>query len=240
HFGPGRARLRDGMRGHTRRTVAQEDDNATAFLLEALQRGPDRTRAAEDIAEDVGPMQTRQYALAVADAAVDEGHVLDGVEGGDIGVTCERADLALHREFADALDQLVAYLSVGDEVGDGDLLELMALGKGRDRRPPHHRAVVIHQLREDPDRRQAREPAQIDAGLGMSRAHQHAAVLGNQREDMARPHEIRRAGIAVGKRAYRVTALLRRNAGGEAVPYIDRNRESGAERRVVRRDHGIE
>ena len=49
-------------------------------------------------------MQPREYILTVADAAIDEGHVLDRIEGGDIGVACERADLALHREFADAPD----------------------------------------------------------------------------------------------------------------------------------------
>src|SRR5262249_58250485 len=76
----GGAGLRDGMRGHSGGAVAQEDDHAAAFLLEALQRGWHPIGAAEDVADDVGAVQPRQHALAVADAAVHEGHVMDGVE----------------------------------------------------------------------------------------------------------------------------------------------------------------
>src|SRR5262249_30279449 len=67
----GRARLGDGMRGHTCRPVAQKDDDAATFLLEALQRGVDRISAAKHIADDVGAMQPRQHVLAVTDAAVN-------------------------------------------------------------------------------------------------------------------------------------------------------------------------
>ena len=55
----------------------------------------DRIGAAEDIADDVGAMQPRQHVLAVADAAVNEGHVLDRVERRHIGIARKRADLAL-------------------------------------------------------------------------------------------------------------------------------------------------
>src|SRR5260370_1626854 len=104
-------------------------------------------RAAEDIADDVCAMQARQYVLAVADAAVREGHVLDGVEGGDIGVTCERADLALHREFSDALDQLFACLPVGAEVCDRHMLGVFPPGTARHRRPLSPPTTVRHTLR---------------------------------------------------------------------------------------------
>ncbi len=152
----------------------------------------------------------------------------------------QRADLALDREFADPLDQLLARLPVGDEVGDRDLRELVLLGEGRDLRPAHHRAVVVHQFGEHADRRQAGEPAEIDAGFGMAGAHQHAAVLGDQREDVAGPHEIGGAAVAVGERAHGVGALLGRDAGGQAVADVDRDGEGGAERRVVERHHRIE
>ena len=106
--------------------------------------------------------------------------------------------------------------------------------------PAHHRAVVVHQFRQHADRRQAGEPAQIDAGFGVAGAHQHAAVLGDQRKDVAGPHEIGGAAVAVGERAHRVGALLGRDAGGQAVADVDRDGEGGAERRVVRRHHRIE
>ena len=60
--------------------------HAAALLLEALQRGVHRIGAAEHVADDVGTMQPRQHVLAVADAAVDERHVLHLVERRHVGV----------------------------------------------------------------------------------------------------------------------------------------------------------
>ena len=60
------------------------------------------------------------------------------------------------------------------------------------------------------------EPAQVDRGLGVARAHQHAALLGDQRKDVAGADEIARAHVVVGERAHRVAALLGRDAGGHA------------------------
>jgi len=66
--------------GHARRTVAQEHEHAAALLLEATQRRVHRVSPAEHVADDVGAVEPREHALAVADAAVHEGHVLDRVE----------------------------------------------------------------------------------------------------------------------------------------------------------------
>ena len=108
--------------------------HAAALLLETLQRRMHRIGAAEHVADDVGAMQPRQHVLAVADLAVDDGHVMDRVERRHIGIAGQRADLALDRKLADPLDQLLARLPVGDQVGDRNLRELVALGEGRDRR----------------------------------------------------------------------------------------------------------
>ena len=86
--------------------------------------------------------------------------------------------------------------------------ELVALGEGGDLRAAHHGAVVIHQFGEHADRRQAGEPAKIDTGLGMARAHQHAAFLGDERKHVTGPHEVARAHIAVGERPHGVGALF--------------------------------
>ena len=83
------------------------------------------------------------------------------------------------------------------------------------------------------DRRQPGEPAEVDRRLGMAGAHEHAAILGDQRKDVAGADEIAGAHIAVGERAHRVGALLGRDAGRQPVPDVDRDREGGAERRVV-------
>jgi hypothetical protein len=113
----------------------------------------------------------------------------------------------------------------------------VALGELAHRGAAHHGAVVVHQLGQHTDRRQIGKPAEIDAGLGVAGAHEHAAVLGDQREHVARAHEIGGAAVAVGEPAHRVVALFRRDAGGEAMAHIDRDRESRAERRIVDRHH---
>ncbi len=116
----------------------------------------------------------------------------------------------------------------------------MHIREGRDIRPTHHGAVVLHQFGQDADRRQSGEPAEIDAGLGMARAHQHAALARDQRKHMAGPDEIAGAAVVVGERAHGVAAFLGRDAGGQAMLDVDGDGEGGAEGRVVFRHHRIE
>ena len=160
-----------------------------------------------------------------------------GIEARAIRVAGQFADRRLDRKYRDPFDQFLARLPIGDEVGDGNVLEFMPVGEGLDLPPDHDRAVVIGEFADHRDRRQAGKPAQVDGGLGVARAHQHAAVLGDQGEHMARPHEVARAHVAVGERAHGVGALLGGNAGGQAVPHVDRDGEGGAERRIVHRHH---
>ena len=53
----------------------------------------DRLGAAKHVGDDVGAMQPRQHVPAVADAAMDEGHVVDRIERRQEGVAGQRADL---------------------------------------------------------------------------------------------------------------------------------------------------
>ena len=120
------------MGGHAGGAVAQEHDHAASFLLEAPQRRVHGLRAAEHVADDVGAMQARQHILAVADAAVDERHVLHLVEGRHVGVALQISDLGGDGKFADPLDQLLAHLPVGDEFGDRHALQPMTFGERDD------------------------------------------------------------------------------------------------------------
>jgi hypothetical protein len=169
-----------------------------------------------------------------------DGHVMNGVERRHIGVAGQRADLALDLEFADAFDQLFARLPVRDQIGDGNLREFVPLCEICHPRPAHHRAVVVHQFRQHADRRQASKTTKIDAGLGMSGAHQHAAVLGDQGKDVTGPDEIRSAAVAIGQRPNRVGSLLRRNSSGQTVAHVHRDRESGPKRGVIGGYHRVE
>ena len=149
-----------------------------------------RMRSAENVANDVGAVQPRRHIFAAADSPVNKCHVLDGIERSDIGIALKSADLALYWKLANALDQLVPGLPIGDQIRNGNLPQLMAASEFCHAWPAHHRAIVVHQLRQHADRRQAGKPAQVDAGLGMSGSHQHTTVLGDQGKDVARAHEV--------------------------------------------------
>ena len=169
-------------------------------------------------------MQSRRHVASVADRAQHEGEVLHAVERRHIGVADHFPGLRLDGERRDAFDELFARLPKGDKIGNRHEFEVMRAREFLDLAAGHHRAVVIGEFADDADRRQAGELAEIDGGFRMSGAHQHPAVLGDQREDMAGPHEVARAHIAVGERAHRIAALLGGNAGREPVARIDRRR----------------
>ena len=229
--------LRQRLHRHAGGAVAQHHDDAAADLLEARERRVDAFPAAEHVGDDVGAMQPRRHVRAVADAPVHQRHVINLVERRHEGIALERADRGLDRELADALDQLLARLPVGDQLVDRNLLELVLLGEGLDLRPAHHRAVVVDELADHADRLEFGEPAEIDRGFGVAGAHQHAAVLGDQRKHMAGAHEVGGARIVVGEIAHGRDAIVGRDAGGGAVLVVDRHREGGAVRRVVLRHH---
>ena len=185
-------------------------------------------------------MQARRHVAAVADAPMHEGKMQDRIERGAIGVALKLADRRLDRKAGDPLDQLLARLPVGDHVGDRNALDLVLVGEGLDLRPDHHGAVVVGEFADDGDRRQAGKLAEVDRGLGVAGAHEHAAILGDKRKNMAGTDEIARAHVAIGERAHGVRALLGRNAGRQSMTNIGRHGEGGAERRVIGRHHRSE
>ena len=194
--------------------------------------------AAQDVIQDVGPMQPGRHVLSLADPSKHEGEMLHLVERRRIGIAGQFADRGLDREGRHALDQLLTRLPVFDEVGHRDGLQAVLAREGLDLLADHDGAVIVGEFADHRDRRQVGEPAEIDRRLRMARAHQNAAILGDQREDVARADEVRRAHVAIGESPHRVAALLGRDAGGQAVPNIDRNREGRAERRIVGGHHG--
>ncbi|ESX19577.1 hypothetical protein X767_22880 [Mesorhizobium sp. LSJC264A00] len=116
----------------------------------------------------------------------------------------------------------------------------MFLGKARHLRAALDGAVVIDQLRDHANRRQAGKLAEIDRGFGMARAHQHAAFPSDQREDVAGPDEIRTADIAVGQVAHGQGAVLGRNAGGGAMLEIDADGKGRGVGGIIVGDHRLQ
>ena len=75
-----------------------------------------------------------------------------GVEGRAVGEGARRAGLGGDRELGDALDQRLAPLAVGDEVGDRDAAEAVLGGEARDLGAALDRAVVVDEFGEHADR----------------------------------------------------------------------------------------
>jgi len=86
---------------------------------------------------------------------------------------------------ARARDQALMAAAVFDQVGDGADLEPVLGGKQLQVRQARHRAVVLHDLADHRRGRQAGHAGEVAAGLGVPGAHQHAAILGLQGEDVA-------------------------------------------------------
>src|ERR1700722_14460186 len=178
------------IRRNSRRAVAQIDERAAPLGLEAAQNLRDWA-GAENIAQDIGPMQTRRHIAPIADRPVDESKMQDRIERRAIGVALKLADRGLDGKVGDPLDQLLARLPIGDEIRDRNALDLVLVGEGLDLGSDHHGAVVVGELADDGDRRQTGELAKVDRGLGVAGAHEHAAILGDKGKNMTRPDAIR-------------------------------------------------
>ena len=102
---------------------------------------------------------------------------------------------------------------IGDQIGDGGDLEPMTLGEGNEVGQTRHGAVIVHDLADHACRIEAGEPGDVHGGLGVAGAHEHAAVLGHQRENMARGHDVPEVLGGVDGDGDGVGAVMRRDAG---------------------------
>ena len=166
--------------------------------------------------------------------------MLHTVPGKGVGLRSCRAEGRFDGEGGFHLHQRFLALAVGDEIGNRHLLELMFFRKGSDLRSARHGAVVIDEFADDTDRRQACQLAEVDGGFRMSRAHQDAALTGNQRENVSRPGKIGGSDIWIGEIAHRQRAVIGGNARCGAVLEIDADGEGRGMGAVIFGHHGIE
>ena len=108
------------------------------------------------------------------------------------------------------------------------ILSLMTLGEGDEVGQTRHGAVVVHDLADHAGGREAGEPGDVHGGLGVAGAHQHAAIARHQREHMARRDDV--AGVLgrVDGDGDGAGAVMRRDAGRDALARLDRHGEGGA------------
>ena len=84
------------------------------------------------------------------------------------------------------------------------------------------------------------EAGEVDGGLGLADALQHAARAALERKDVARLDEVAGRALGVDGDLDRARPIVRGDAGGDALAGLDRDGERGLERRFVLRRHEVE
>ena len=96
----------------------------------------------------------------------------------------------LQRTVTYFFKQRLGAAAVFDQIGNGANFQAMRGGKHLQIRQARHGAVVIHDLANHPRRRAASHRRQVAARFGMAGAHQHTAINGLQRKDVAGLHQV--------------------------------------------------
>ena len=186
-------------------------------------------------------MHAHQHGARRTEVALDEGKVLDRLRRGLEHVQIEAAAMrAVHRGLCHLLDDLVVAQPVADQVLDGADLEAVALGEGDEVGHARHGAVVVHDLADDAGGVEAGEPREIDAGFRMPGPHQHAALARDQREDVTGRDDVVEVLGRVDGRGDGARAVVRGDAGGDALARLDGDGERGAVARLVLAGHVLE
>ena len=105
---------------------------------------------------------------------------------------------------------------------DSTLDELLQLGQAG------HGPVLVHDLAEYARGLHAGQAGQVGDALGLARALQCAPGHGAQGKDMPRPRQVGGLGIVRDRHLDRARPVEGRNAGGDAVAGIHRNRKRRA------------
>ena len=109
--------------------------------------------------------------------------------------------------------------------------------KANELRHARHGAVRIHDFADNSAGLELGQAGQIDGGLGLPGAHQHAAFAGAQGEDVAGTGQVARAAGGPDGRADGAGPVGRGDSGGDALGGVDRFAEGGAEARGVHGRH---
>src|SRR5690606_3679011 len=147
------------------------------------------------------------------------------------------AELARKRAPEDAFDELLAMMAILDQLRDRDHLEVEPLLELHELRNARHGAVVVEHFAKHAARPLAREEREIDRRLRVARSLEHAAGTGAQRKHVPRLHELIWMRLGVGEDADGQRAIIRADAGGDALGRIYADGEIRAVRLPVLLHH---
>jgi hypothetical protein len=136
------------------------------------------------------------------------------------------------------LHGLLGFQPVADQVRDAADLQAVLLREDLQFGATRHRAILVQDLDQHRRRLQPGQRGEVATGLGVAGAGEHAARLRGEREDVAGLGEILRLRIALHRHLDGARAVVRRDAGGDALGRLDRDGEVRVVRRGVVADHG--
>ena len=183
-------------------------------------------------------MHPHEHVGLAGDVALDQGDVLRAVDQRLVADRPELAEARGHLHDGHPAHELLGAPPVADEVGHGDHLDAVPPAVADQVGHSRHGAVVVHDLADHGRRLQAGEAREVDAGLGLAGALEHAARRRDEREDVAGLHDVVGPALGVDGHLDGARAIGRRDAGGHPVARLDRLREGGLEARRVLGHHG--
>ena len=194
----------------------------------------------EDVARQALRVDADEHVLRPGEVAL---HQRDVVLAAQLLAEGDGGELAVggrepHR--GRALDELLVATAVLDQVGDRDQLQPVALAVRHEVADSGHRPVLVHDLADDAGGDEPRETREVDRGLRLAGALEHAAFACAQREDVPRPDEVIRALAAVDRDLNRSRTVVGRDPGRDPLTSFDGDREGGSERRLVAVRHRLE
>jgi len=150
----------------------------------------------------------------------------------DVAAVNDRAEVTAEARrqagLRDPMHERVVAETVLDELGDGRDLELVVGREALEIGEPRHRPVLVHHLADHARRLQPRETSEIDRALGLTGAHEHAALARSQRKDVAGADDVTRTRAVAQRREDRGRAIGSRQAGADPTARVHRERERGA------------
>ena len=171
---------------------------------------------AEDIAGETLRVHAHEGGFAAVDLTHAESDMLVVRAAGPVADQVEGAVDGGQGGLGDALDQLLGAQAVLDDLLNADHLDLVALGEADQFGQPRHFAVALHDLADHRAGLESGQAAEVDAGLGLAGAHQHAAFARPQREHVPGADEVVGGGVGIHQHLHGARAVGRGDAGRDA------------------------
>src|SRR5450830_1062866 len=209
--------------------------DATECVIELL--AAIAAQRVEDISSQAFLVDAHEHVLGPVHLSHHQRHVVLTGQRLAVGDGTELAEFGWHPHRGHTLDQHLGTTAVLDQVGDRDQLDpvlravLDQVGNSR------HRAVFLHHLADDASGDQPGQLRQVDRGLGLTSALEHAARTSSERKDVARPNNVARALAGVDRNLDGVRPILNGDTGRDPFTSLDRDGESGLVRRLVELGH---